>query len=139
MKKRWMKWLVLGLMGSLTLTACSNGGGSKEANAQLKELTNIYKIKLFELNENKDGKNLLKEYIINNINDLLHEPGTEILNYEIITDFTNSVHFRVNYKITPEIQTANELWYNKRFLDLRLIQSKQNENPCDISGGAIPN
>ena len=110
-----------------------------EANAQVKDLTNIYKIKLFELNENKDGKNLLKEYIINNINDLLHEPGTEILNYEIITDFTNSVQFRVNYKITPEIQAANELWYNKRFLDLRLIQSKQNENLYDISGGAIPN
>lgn len=37
MKKRWMKWLALGLMSSLTLTACSNGGGSKEANAQLTE------------------------------------------------------------------------------------------------------
>ena len=37
MKKRWMKWLALGLMGSLTLTACSNGGGSKEANAPLTE------------------------------------------------------------------------------------------------------
>lgn len=110
-----------------------------EANAQVKELTNIYKIKLFELNENKDGKNLLKEYIINNINDLLHEPGTKVLNYEIITDFTNSVKFRINYKITQEVQTINELWYNKRFLDLRLIQSKQNENPCDISGGTIPN
>ena len=116
-----------------------NFNTAAEANAQVKDLTNIYKIKLFELNGNKDGKNLLKEYIINNINDLLHEPGTEILNYEIITDFKNSVQFRVNYKITPEIQTANKLWYNKRFLDLRLIQSKQNENPYDISGGAIPN
>ena len=110
-----------------------------EADAQIKELTNIYKIKLFELNENKDGKNLLKEYIINNINDLLHEPGTKVLSYEIITDFTHSIQFRINYKITQEVQTANELWYNKRFLDLRLIQSQQNENPYDISGGAIPN
>ena len=94
-----------------------------EADAQVKDLTNIYKIKLFELNENKDGKNLLKEYIINNINDLLHEPGTKVLSYEIITDFTHSIQFRINYKITQEVQTANELWYNKRFLDLRLIQS----------------
>ena len=108
-----------------------------EANEQVKELTNIYKIKLFELNENKDGKNLLKEYIINNINDLLNESGTKVLNYEIITDFTNSIHFRINYEITQEIQAANELWYKKRFLGLRLIQSKQNENPCDISGGGI--
>lgn len=108
-----------------------------EADAQVKELTDIYKIKLFELNENKDGKNLLKEYIINNINDLLNESGTKVLNYEIITDFTNSIHFRINYKITQEIQAANELWYKKRFLGLRLIQSKQNENPCDISGGGI--
>ena len=108
-----------------------------EADAQVKELTDIYKIKLFELNENKDGKNLLKEYIINNINDLLHESGTKVLNYEIITDFTNSIHFRINYEITQEIQAANELWYKKRFLGLRLIQSKQNENPCDISGGGI--
>ena len=108
-----------------------------EADAQVKELTDIYKIKLFELNENKDGKNLLKEYIINNINDLLNESGTKVLNYEIITDFTNSIHFRINYKITQEVQAANELWYNKRFLGLRLIQSKQNENPCDISGGGI--
>lgn len=108
-----------------------------EADAQVKELTDIYKIKLFELNENKDGKNLLKEYIINNINDLLNESGTKVLNYEIITDFTNSIHFRINYEITQEIQAANELWYKKRFLGLRLIQSKQNENPCDISGGGI--
>ena len=108
-----------------------------EADAQVKELTDIYKIKLFELNENKDGKNLLKEYIINNINDLLNESGTKVLNYEIITDFTNSIHFRINYEITKEIQAANELWYKKRFLGLRLIQSKQNENPCDISGGGI--
>ena len=108
-----------------------------EANEQVKELTNIYKIKLFELNENKDGKNLLKEYIINNINDLLNESGTKVLNYEIITDFTNSIHFRINYEISQEIQAANELWYKKRFLGLRLIQSKQNENPCDISGGGI--
>ena len=108
-----------------------------EADAQVKELTDIYKIKLFELNENKDGKNLLKEYIINNINDLLNESGTKVLNYEIITDFTNSIHFRINYEITQEIQTANKLWYKKRFLGLRLIQSKQNENPCDISGGGI--
>ena len=108
-----------------------------EADAQVKELTDIYKIKLFELNENKDGKNLLKEYIINNINDLLNESGTKVLNYEIITDFTNSIHFRINYKITQEIQAANELWYKKRVLGLRLIQSKQNENPCDISGGGI--
>lgn len=108
-----------------------------EANEQVKELTDIYKIKLFELNENKDGKNLLKEYIINNINDLLNESGTKVLNYEIITDFTNSIHFRINYEITQEIQAANELWYKKRFLGLRLIQSKQNENPCDISGGGI--
>lgn len=108
-----------------------------EADAQVKELTDIYKIKLFELNENKDGKNLLKEYIINNINDLLNESGTKVLNYEIITDFTNSIHFRINYEISQEIQAANELWYKKRFLGLRLIQSKQNENPCDISGGGI--
>ena len=108
-----------------------------EADAQVKELTDIYKIKLFELNENKDGKNLLKEYIINNINDLLNESGTKVLNYEIITDFTNSIHFRINYEITQEIQAANELWDKKRFLGLRLIQSKQNENPCDISGGGI--
>ena len=108
-----------------------------EADAQVKELTDIYKIKLFELNENKDGKNLLKEYIINNINDLLNESGTKVLNYEIITDFTNSIHFRINYEISQEIQAANELWHKKRFLGLRLIQSKQNENPCDISGGGI--
>lgn len=108
-----------------------------EANEQVKELTNIYKIKLFELNENKDGKNLLKEYIINNINDLLNESGSEVLDYEIITDFTNSIKFRINYKISEEVQKVNELWYNKRFLDLRLIQSEQNENPCDISGGGF--
>ena len=108
-----------------------------EANEQVKELTNIYKIKLFELNENKDGKNLLKEYIINNINDLLNESGSEVLDYEIITDFTNSIKFRINYKISEEVQKVNELWHNKRFLDLRLIQSEQNENPCDISGGGF--
>ena len=42
-----------------------NFNTAAEANAQVKDLTNIYKIKLFELNGNKDGKNLLKEYIIN--------------------------------------------------------------------------
>lgn len=100
------------------------------------ESKGIEKIRLFKLNENKDGRNLVKELYINNINDsLLHEEGTEIESYTI-NERSKSILFNVNYKISSEIKKHHELWSDKRYISIRLFKSQQDESKIDYISAA---
>lgn len=99
----------------------------------------IDKIKLFKINDTQDGRDIIKEYSFNKIDldNTFKDPETKILGYEIIKDFTHSYYFRVKFEMSEELRKSEELWYRKRYIDFRLKQSKVNESPLDVRGGAL--
>lgn len=102
-------------------------------NSVLEGIKNIDKIELFQ------GKELKKEYKINEItlDETFYHRDTKILNYELGQSFTGSIFFKINFEMSKELQKELELWHNKRFLNLRLIQNEQDESISDVLGGAI--
>lgn len=63
------------------------------------------------------------------------EEGSTILSCKIVEKF-NSVFVRVIYLLDKEFQLQNNLWYQKRFVDILLIPGEDYKG-ASISGGGI--
>lgn len=97
---------------------------------ELKDVKNIDKIKLFELNDSKDGRNLIKEFRLNQDtlkDSLLFLDDTKILKYELYNSWENTLSFRVIYEISKEVQQQNDLWYQRRYVNLMLVRGLNDE------------
>ena len=111
-------------------------------NEDLREIKYIDKIRLFELNNTKDGRNLIKEYKINNFeicDDILFHEDTKILGYEIHEGIAKSLYFRIKFKMSEEVRLANDLWHGKRYIDVKLIKSKADETDINFHSAALVN
>lgn len=96
------------------------------------------KIKVFKLNNNEDGMDLINELRIDDIIEKHIPEEFKILDYKIITKF-ESVFLSVVYEVTPEYQKQYNLFNIKRCLNIRLIQSETDQSSSNWIDAAYTN
>ncbi|MDI3074830.1 hypothetical protein QJL41_09840 [Clostridioides difficile] len=106
----------------------------------LNKSKNIDKIRIFKSNNKKEDLELIKEYKLKEIvsdDSLFMDEGTNLLGYDLKLNVANSIVFRIKFEMTKELQLEHELWYKKRSISLRLVQSNQDESLVDVGSEAL--
>ncbi|HBF7888263.1 TPA: hypothetical protein KOY15_002902 [Clostridioides difficile] len=106
----------------------------------LNKSKNIDKIRIFKSNNKKEDIELIKEYKLKEIvsdDSLFMDEGTKLLVYDLKLNVANSIVFRIKFEMTKELQLEHELWYKKRSISLRLVQSNQDESVVDVESEAL--
>ncbi|CCL32350.1 TPA: hypothetical protein KQE75_004208 [Clostridioides difficile] len=106
----------------------------------LNKSKNIDKIRIFKSNNKKEDIELIKEYKLKEIvsdDSLFMDEGTKLLEYDLKLNVANSIVFRIKFEMTKELQLEHELWYKKRSISLRLVQSNQDESVVDVESEAL--
>ncbi|HBF2930805.1 hypothetical protein NBN67_19905 [Clostridioides difficile] len=106
----------------------------------LNKSKNIDKIRIFKSNNKKEDLELIKEYKLKEIvsdDSLFMDEGTNLLGYDLKLNVANSIVFRIKFEMTKELQLEHELWYKKRSISLRLVQSNQDESLVDVESEAL--
>ncbi|EGT3944772.1 TPA: hypothetical protein KOR49_002218 [Clostridioides difficile] len=106
----------------------------------LNKSKNIDKIRIFKSNNKKEDIELIKEYKLKEIvsdDSLFMDEGTKLLGYDLKLNVANSIVFRIKFEMTKELQLEHELWYKKRSISLRLVQSNQDESVVDVESEAL--
>ncbi|HBG8470861.1 TPA: hypothetical protein KRH38_003200 [Clostridioides difficile] len=106
----------------------------------LNKSKNIDKIRIFKSNNKKEDIELIKEYKLKEIvsdDSLFMDEGTKLLGYDLKLNVANSIVFRIKFEMTKELQLEHELWYKKRSISLRLVQSNQDESLVDVESEAL--
>lgn len=106
----------------------------------LNKSKNIDKIRIFKSNNKKEDIELIKEYKLKEIvsdDNLFMDEGTKLLGYDLKLNIANSIVFRIKFEMTKELQLEHELWYKKRSISLRLVQSNQDESVVDVGSEAL--
>ncbi|PBG23766.1 hypothetical protein BGU81_18780 [Clostridioides difficile] len=106
----------------------------------LNKSKNIDKIRIFKSNNKKEDIELIKEYKLKEIvsdDSLFMDEGTKLLGYDLKLNVANSIVFRIKFEMTKELQLEHKLWYKKRSISLRLVQSNQDESVVDVESEAL--